>query len=139
MEVFLFFLSFVAGGVVLTVAYIYHLTTKTKQDQDRLVSYQQNLQGIQSEQFSTFKADLQSVYTELSGIREEMKNDGYENLTTQRKLQKTSEVRIKQLENELNKNREMFNEHVRRYSGEIQNITAWKTSVQNDSNVINRY
>ena len=69
MEVFLFLLSFISGGVVLTVAYIYHLTTKTKEKQDRLLSFQQNLQSIQSDHFENYKSGLESAYTELSGIK----------------------------------------------------------------------
>ncbi len=139
MEVFLFLLSFISGGVVLTVAYIYHLTSTTKEKQDRLVSYQQNLQSIQGDQFSKYKSELESVYTQLTGIEKAMKEDGYENLTVQRKLQKTADVRIKQLEVELNKNREAIRENMNRTMGEIQNITAWKNTVERDPNVLNRY
>ncbi len=139
MEVFLFLLSFISGGVVLTVAYIYHLTSTTKEKQDRLVSYQQNLQSIQGDQFSKYKSELESVYTQLAGIEKAMKEDGYENLTVQRKLQKTADVRIKQLEVELNKNREAIRENMNRTMGEIQNITAWKNTVERDPNVVNRY
>ena len=89
MEVFLFLLSFISGGVVLTVAYIYHITSQTKEKQDRLVGLQQDLQRIQNSQFNSFETELKSVYNKLEIVEEEMKKDGYANLTTQRKLQKT--------------------------------------------------
>tara|TARA_Y100000361_G_scaffold97007_1_gene86951 strand:- start:3471 stop:3890 length:420 start_codon:yes stop_codon:yes gene_type:complete len=139
MELFLFLLSFVSGGVVLTVAYIYHTTSQTKDKQDRLVSYQQNLQTIQADQFNKYKTELESVYKKLSIIEEEMKNDGYANLSTQRKLQKTAELRIKMLEDEMNKNRNMINGNMDRSMGEIQKLIAWKNTVSEDPNVISRY
>lgn len=139
MEVFLFLLSFISGGVVLTVAYIYRLTTQTHGKQDRLTSYQQNLQSIQGDQFTKFKSELESVYTLLDDIKGELKNDGYRNLREQSKLQKTAELRIKMLEAENLKNRGDIEANMNRVMGDIQNINTWKASVQNDPNTINRY
>tara|TARA_Y100000004_G_C8788012_1_gene357954 strand:- start:260 stop:679 length:420 start_codon:yes stop_codon:yes gene_type:complete len=139
MEVFLFLLSFISGGVVLTVAYIYHITSQTKDKQDRLVSYQQNLQTIQADQFNKYKMDLESVYKKLDTIEEEMKNDGYANLSTQRKLQKTAEVRIKNLENEINKNRSVIEGNMGNVMSNIQQLTSEINRLKEDPNVISRY
>ena len=139
MEVFIYILSFISGGVVLTVAYIYQLTTKTKEKQDRLLSFQQNLQSIQSDHFENYKSGLESAYTELSGIKKGLSEDGYRNLREQSKLQKTAEIRIKTLEAENRKIREDMEANMNRVMGDIQKINSWKTSVQNDPNVINRY
>lgn len=139
MEVFLFLLSFISGGVVLTVAYIYHITSQTKEKQDRLVGLQQDLQRIQNSQFNSFETELKSVYNKLEIVEEEMKKDGYANLTTQRKLQKTAEVRIKNLENEINKNRSVIEGNMGNVMSNIQQLTSEINRLKEDPNVISRY
>jgi len=43
MELFLFILSFISGGVILTVAFTTYLTTTTKTKQDKLAFLQDEL------------------------------------------------------------------------------------------------
>ena len=51
MEVFLFILSFMSGGVILTVAYTTYLTNSTKTKQDKLAFLQDQLLEVQKQQF----------------------------------------------------------------------------------------
>jgi len=68
-----------------------------------------------------------------------MKKDGYANLTTQRKLQKTAEVRIKNLENEINKNRSVIEGNMGNVMSNIQQLTSEINRLKEDPNVISRY
>tara|TARA_Y100000592_G_scaffold80165_1_gene126583 strand:- start:132 stop:551 length:420 start_codon:yes stop_codon:yes gene_type:complete len=139
MDGFLFLLSFISGGVVLTVAYIYHLTTKTKEKQDRLIGLQQNLQTIQNNQFSGYESQLKSVYDQMEKVEGEMKNDGYANLNVIRKEYKTLKVTVEQLSKELSKERSLNGERINRCMGDIQRLTGELNALKEDPNVINRY
>ena len=135
----LFLLSFISGGVVLTVTYIYHLTTKTKEKQDRLIGLQQNLQTIQNNQFSGYESQLKSVYDQMEKVEGEMKNDGYANLNVIRKEYKTLKVTVEQLSKELSKERSLNGERINRCMGDIQRLTGELNALKEDPNVINRY
>tara|TARA_Y100000589_G_C27149251_1_gene628199 strand:- start:292 stop:711 length:420 start_codon:yes stop_codon:yes gene_type:complete len=139
MDGFLFLLSFISGGVVLTVTYIYHLTTKTKEKQDRLIGLQQNLQTIQNNQFSGYESQLKSVYDQMEKVEGEMKNDGYANLNVIRKEYKTLKVTVEQLSKELSKERSLNGERINRCMGDIQRLTGELNALKEDPNVINRY
>ena len=139
MDGFLFLLSFISGGVVLTVAYIYHLTTKTKEKQDRLIGLQQNLQTIQNNQFSGYESQLKSVYDQMEKVEGEMKNDGYANLNVIRKEYKTLKVTVEKLSKELSKERSLNGERINRCMGDIQRLTGELNALKEDPNVINRY
>ena len=139
MDGFLFFLSFMSGGVVLTVAYIYHLTTKTKEKQDRLIGLQQNLQSIQQSQFGNFEGEVKSVYNKLDQVENEMKNDGYANLNVIRKEYKTLRVEVEQIAKELAGERIINEERMNRAMSDIQRLTGEIGALKDDPNVINRY
>ena len=139
MEIFLFILSFISGGVVLTVAYIYHLTTKTKEKQDRLIGLQQNLQSIQQSQFGNFEGEVKSVYNKLDQVENEMKNDGYANLNVIRKEYKTLRVEVEQIAKELAGERIINEERMNRAMSDIQRLTGEIGALKDDPNVINRY
>ena len=139
MDGFLFFLSFMSGGVVLPVAYIYHLTTKTKEKQDRLIGLQQNLQSIQQSQFGNFEGEVKSVYNKLDQVENEMKNDGYANLNVIRKEYKTLRVEVEQIAKELAGERIINEERMNRAMSDIQRLTGEIGALKDDPNVINRY
>ena len=54
MEVFLFILSFMSGGVILTVAYTTYITNATKTKQDKLAFLQEELLRVQESQFKEY-------------------------------------------------------------------------------------
>lgn len=81
MEVFLFILSFMSGGVILTVAYTTYITNATKTKQDKLAFLQEELLRVQESQFKEYDTELTKVNSELVDIRSRMEGDSYRDLT----------------------------------------------------------
>jgi hypothetical protein len=81
MEVFLFILSFMSGGVVLTVAYTTYITNATKTKQDKLAFLQEELLRVQESQFKEYDTVQTKVNSELVDIRSRMEGDSYRDLT----------------------------------------------------------
>lgn len=82
MEVFLFILSFMSGGVILTVAYTTYITNTTKSKQDKLAFMQEQLIDIQKQQFEKFDVDYNKQKSELVDIRSRMEGDQYRDLAS---------------------------------------------------------
>jgi hypothetical protein len=82
MEVFLFILSFMSGGVILTVAYTTYITNTTKSKQDKLAFMQEQLIDIQKQQFEKFDVDYNKQKRELVDIRSRMEGDQYRDLAS---------------------------------------------------------
>ena len=82
MEVFLFILSFMSGGVILTVAYTTYITNTTKSKQDKLAFMQEQLIDIQKQQFEKFDVDYNKQKSELVDIRSKMEGDQYRDLAS---------------------------------------------------------
>ncbi|MCP4910460.1 MAG: hypothetical protein GY907_07105 [Bacteroidetes bacterium] len=80
MELFLFILSFISGGVILTVAFTTYLTTTTKTKQDKLAFLQDELIKVQKQQFKDFDTQHSKVLSELIDIRSRMEGDSYRDL-----------------------------------------------------------
>ena len=81
MEVFLFILSFMSGGVILTVAYTTYITNATKTKQDKLAFLQEELLRVQESQFKEYDTAQTKVNSELVDIRSRMEGDSYRDLT----------------------------------------------------------
>ena len=80
MEVFLFILSFMSGGVILTVAYTTYLTNSTKTKQDKLAFLQDQLLEVQKQQFKDYDQHQSTTLSELIDIRSRMEGDSYRDL-----------------------------------------------------------
>jgi len=90
MEVFLFILSFMSGGVILTVAYTTYITNATKTKQDKLAFLQEQLNELQKSQFVKFETAYDKQKNELVDIRSRMEGDQYRDLA--RTNQRVSKV-----------------------------------------------
>ena len=103
MEVFLFILSFMSGGVILTVAYTTYITNSTKTKQDKLAFIQEQLIDVQNKQFRDFDFKHQKSLDELILIRSTMDGDSYRELsTTNQRISKES-TRLDMLVKDVNK------------------------------------
>jgi|TARA_B100000780_G_scaffold277089_1_gene247025 hypothetical protein len=103
MEVFLFILSFMSGGVILTVAYTTYITNSTKTKQDKLAFIQEQLIDVQNKQFRDFDFKHQKSLDELILIRSTMEGDSYRELsTTNQRISKES-TRLDMLVKDVNK------------------------------------
>ena len=91
MELFLFILSFMSGGIMLTVAYTTYITTSTKTKQDKLAFMQEQLIDIQREQFADMKVQYKKTLDELTRIGSEMQGDSYRDIVgTNQRINKES-------------------------------------------------
>jgi len=91
MEVFLFILSFISGGVILTVAYITHLTISTRGKQDKLAYMQEQLKTIQQKQFSDMEIQYKDYMEGMNRIKKVLEGDSYRDLAgTNQRINKES-------------------------------------------------
>ena len=94
MEIFLFILSFISGGVILTVAYTTYITNQTKTKQDKLAFLQDQLNELQKKQFEDFETGYDKKRRELVDIRSRMEGDQYRDIsrTNQRISENSSKL-----------------------------------------------
>jgi len=94
MEIFLFILSFISGGVILTVAYTTYITNQTKTKQDKLAFLQEQLNELQKKQFEDFETGYDKQRRELVDIRSRMEGDQYRDIsrTNQRISENSSKL-----------------------------------------------
>ncbi|MAJ28519.1 MAG: hypothetical protein CMJ92_03850 [Planctomycetes bacterium] len=121
MELFLFILSFISGGVILTVAFTTYLTTTTKTKQDKLAFLQDELIKVQKQQFKDFDTQHSKVLSELIDIRSRMEGDSYRDLarTNQRISKVDSKLDI--LINDVGKMNQENREIIGNINSDIQN------------------
>ena len=103
MEVFLFILSFISGGVILTVAYTTYLTNTTKTKQDKLTYMQDQLIELQKKQFGEFEEKYSETLGELKRIRTTMDEDDYEGMAKTNQRVTKFNNKLEQLISDVNK------------------------------------
>lgn len=80
MEIFLFILSFVSGGVAITVAYNAYTTRRIRKDYDYVVHEQKHLIAVQEEQFHKTESMVKELVDNIKSTREAMQADNYKDL-----------------------------------------------------------
>jgi|TARA_B110000967_G_C18879147_1_gene560014 hypothetical protein len=121
MEVFLFILSFMSGGVILTVAYTTYLTNSTKTKQDKLAFLQEQLLEVQKQQFKDYDTEHSKVLSELVDIRSRMEGDSYRDLVRTNQRIGKNEAKIDQLTMDVGKMHKENREIMGNISKETQN------------------
>ena len=121
MEVFLFILSFMSGGVILTVAYTTYLTNSTKTKQDKLAFLQEQLLEVQKQQFKDYETEHSKVLSELVDIRSRMEGDSYRDLVRTNQRIGKNEAKIDQLTMDVGKMHKENREIMGNISKETQN------------------
>ena len=121
MEVFLFILSFMSGGVILTVAYTTYLTNSTKTKQDKLAFLQEQLLEVQKQQFKDYDTEHSKVLSELIDIRSRMEGDSYRDLVRTNQRIGKNEAKIDQLTMDVGKMHKENREIMGNISKETQN------------------
>ena len=81
MEIFLFILSFISGGVVLTVAYNAYITTTIRKRYNNLLEFQKDLEQVQRDQFAQTDKIIKDMTNHVNSIKLEMQNDNYSSLS----------------------------------------------------------
>tara|TARA_B100001778_G_scaffold334494_1_gene346192 strand:- start:749 stop:1165 length:417 start_codon:yes stop_codon:yes gene_type:complete len=121
MEVFLFILSFISGGVILTVAYTTYLTNATKTKQDKLTFMQEQLVSIQKKQFEEFDHKHSKTLSELVDIRSRMEGDQYRELSKTNQRITEDKLRLDLLIQDVNKMNIEQRGEINRIENDIQN------------------
>ena len=121
MEVFLFILSFMSGGVILTVAYTTYLTNSTKTKQDKLAFLQEQLLEVQKQQFKDYDTEHSKVLSELVDIRSRMEGDSYRDLVRTNQRIGKNEAKVDQLTMDVGKIHKENREIMGNISKETQN------------------
>ena len=121
MEVFLFILSFMSGGVILTVAYTTYLTNSTKTKQDKLAFLQEQLLEVQKQQFKDYDTEHSKVLSELVDIRSRMEGDSYRDLVRTNQRIGQNEQKIETLTVDVGKMHKENREIMGNISNEVQN------------------
>jgi len=121
MEVFLFILSFISGGVILTVAYTTYLTNTTKTKQDKLAFMHEQLVSIQKKQFEEFDHKHSETLSELIDIRSRMEGDQYRDLSKTNERISNDSTRLDILIQDVNKMNIEQRGEINRIENDIQN------------------
>lgn len=121
MEVFLFILSFISGGVILTVAYTTYLTNATKTKQDKLAFMQDQLIELQKKQFGDFELKYNQTLDEIVRIKTIMEEDEYEGMAKTNQRLSKSNNKLEQLIKDVNKLNIEQRGEINRIENDIQN------------------
>ena len=121
MEVFLFILSFMSGGVILTVAYTTYLTNSTKTKQDKLAFLQDQLLEVQKQQFKDYHQHQSTTLTELIDIRSRMEGDSYRDLVRTNQRIGAYESKLDKLVSDVGKMHKENREIMGNISNDVQN------------------
>jgi len=103
MEIFLFILSFISGGVILTVAYTTYITNQTKTKQDKLAFLQEQLNELQKKQFEDFETGYDKQRRELVDIRSRMEGDQYRDISRTNQRISENSTKLDRLIQDVNK------------------------------------
>ena len=115
MEIFVYILSFISGGVVLTVAYNAVTTTRIYKDYEGVTRRQIDLGIAQDEQFIKNERSIKELVAEITKTRTQMESDNYKDLS-----KVNSE--IKKLKSDLNAIRSDLTKVVNQNNGEVKKI-----------------
>jgi len=121
MEVFLFILSFMSGGVILTVAYTTYLTNSTKTKQDKLAFLQDQLLEVQKQQFKDYDQQQSTTLSELVDIRSRMEGDSYRDLVRTNQRIGAYESKLDKLVSDVGKMHKENREIMGNISNDVQN------------------
>ena len=121
MEVFLFILSFMSGGVILTVAYTTYLTNSTKTKQDKLAFLQDQLLEVQKQQFKDYDQHQSTTLSELIDIRSRMEGDSYRDLVRTNQRIVAYESKLDKLVSDVGKMHKENREIMGNISNDVQN------------------
>ena len=103
MEIFLFILSFISGGVILTVAYTTYITNQTKTKQGKLAFLQEQLNELQKKQFEDFETGYDKQRRELVDIRSRMEGDQYRDISRTNQRISENSTKLDRLIQDVNK------------------------------------
>ena len=139
MEIFLFILSFISGGVVLTVAYNAYITTTIRVRYNSLLSLQKELENVQNEQFVQTDKMIKEIVANVKATREQMQADNYTSLGELNEELNKLKLSISSIREDLESDRKVNEGEFRKLGGNIQNTIGMINAVKEDKNFLSKY
>ena len=139
MEIFLFILSFISGGVVLTVAYNAYITTTIRVRYNSLLSLQKELESVQNEQFVQTDKMIKEIVANVKATREQMQADNYTSLGELNEELNNLKLSISSIREDLEADRKINEGEFRKLGGNIQNTIGMINAVKEDKNFLSKY
>ena len=139
MEIFLFILSFISGGVVLTVAYNAYITTTIRSRYNSLLELQKDLEQVQRDQFAQTDKIIKDMTNHVNSIKLEMQNDNYSSLSELTNDIDNLKGCIGAIRNDIESDRKINEEEFRKVKNKIQSTVGKIQDQLNDKTMIGRY
>ena len=139
MEIFLFKLSFISGGVVLTVAYNAYITTTIRKRYNSLLSLKKDLEETQNKNFIETEQVIKNILANINGTREQMQADNYTSLGEINEELNNIKSTISGLREDLEADRKINEGEFRKLGGNIQNTIGMINAVKEDKNMLSKY
>ena len=139
MEIFLFILSFISGGVVLTVAYNAYITTTIRKRYNNLLEFQKDLEQVQRDQFAQTDKIIKDMTNHVNSIKLEMQNDNYSSLSELTNDIDNLKGGIGAIRNDIESDRKINEEEFRKVKNKIKSTVGKIQDQLNDKTMIGRY
>ena len=139
MELFIYILSFISGGVVLTVAYNAYITTTIRVRYNSLLSLQKELENVQNEQFAQTDKMIKEIVANIKATREQMQADNYTSLGELNEELNNLKLSISSIREDLEADRKINEGEFRKLGGNIQNTIGMINAVKEDKNFLSKY
>ena len=139
MELFIYILSFISGGVVLTVAYNAYITTTIRKRYNNLLEFQKDLEQVQSDQFAQTDKIIKDMTNHVNSIKLEMQNDNYSSLSELTNDIDNLKGGIGAIRNDIESDRKINEEEFRKVKNKIQSTVGKLEDQLNDKSMIGRY
>ena len=139
MEIFVYILSFISGGVVLTVAYNTYITSTIRGRYNTLLDFQKELEAVQKDQFHQTDKMVKELVANITATREAMQADNYKDLSgfnTELDNLKTS---IGTVRNDLEQTIKLSSEEVKKIYSDIRQLNNKINSVREDRTLNQNY
>ena len=139
MEIFLFILSFITGGIVFTTIYITTLTFKLNKRvtlMDETLEKSHNMIGFEIDNLELSNKDIKS---NIKSIQIKLAEDGYAKISDINKDLIVIKDQLKSISEGINLDKAAYNGEVRRLNGMIQNTKKMINTVRDDPNTLSRY
>ena len=139
MEIFLFILSFITGGIVFTTIYITTLTSKLNKRVTLMDETMEKGYNLIDFEIEKLELDVKDVKSNVKGIQIKLAEDGYAKISEINKDILVIKDRMKTISEGISLDKATYNGEIRRLNGMIQNTTKMINTVRDDPNTLSRY
>ena len=139
MEIFLFILSFITGGIVFTTIYITTLTSKLNKRVTLMDETMEKGYNLIDFEIEKLELDVKDVKSNVKGIQIKLAEDGYAKISEINKDILVIKDRMKTISEGISLDKATYNGEIRRLNGMIQNTTKMINTVRDNPNTLSRY